>query len=207
MIASVLLVHGAGSGPWIWDGWEGALGGARVRALDLQSGVRVGEATMDDYADAVVRAARGMRAPRAIVGWSMGGLAAMMAARESGPARLVLLEPTPSAEILGAANGDGHGPLPDGTYDPEQAYGAFPADMRARPESARALEQCRRGVSVPELRGDVLVVHGDEHADASGRALAAHYGVRTLHLPGRDHWGIVRDRAAIDAVAAEILRP
>ena len=202
MIASALLVHGAGSGPWVFEGWEAALPGVRVRALDLHAGLDVTRASMRDYARVVAAAARELRSPRAVVGWSMGGLAAMMAAPVAGIERLVLLEPSPPAEVAG--NGDG--PLEAGLFDPQAVYGAFPDGMRARPESALARGERRRGISVPGLGPDAVVIHGDEFPVERGSALAVRYGARAVHLAGLDHWGLVRDPAAIETAAAEVRR-
>ena len=82
---------------------------------------------MSNYAAAVVRAADLLPRPVALCGWSMGGLAAMIAARQAGAERLVLLEPSPPAEAQGF---DDSVPLQTGTFDPEEAYGRFPAGMR-----------------------------------------------------------------------------
>ncbi len=202
MIASVLLVHGAGSGPWVFEGWEAALRGVRVRALDLHDGLDVTRASMRDYAGVVAAAARELRSPRAVVGWSMGGLAAMMAAPVAGIQRLVLLEPSPPSEVAGT----GDGPLEPGVFDPQAVYGPFPDGVRARPESVLARGERLRGISVPELGPDTVVIHGDEFPVERGSALAAHYGARAVHLAGIDHWGLVRDPVAIAAAAAEVRR-
>jgi pimeloyl-ACP methyl ester carboxylesterase len=202
MIASALLVHGAGSGPWVFEGWEKALDGVRVRALDLHDGLDVTRASMRDYAGAVAAAARELRSPRAVVGWSMGGLAAMMAAPAAGVERLVLLEPSPPAEVAGT----GDAPLEAGLFDPQAVYGPFPEGIRARPESVLARGERRRGISVPELGSDTVVIHGDEFPLERGSALAAHYGARAVHVAGLDHWGLVRGPAGIAAAAAEVRR-
>ena len=64
--ASLLLVHGAGSGPWIYDEWPASFPALRVAAVDLQEGIDVGRASMTDYAERVVAAARALPAPVAL---------------------------------------------------------------------------------------------------------------------------------------------
>jgi pimeloyl-ACP methyl ester carboxylesterase len=98
---TVLLIHGAGSGPWIFEGWSDAFPLLALHAVDLQEGVQVQRASMSDYADAIVRAARQHPRPLAAVAWSMGGLAALMAAEALGAMCLVVMEPSPPAEIQG----------------------------------------------------------------------------------------------------------
>jgi hypothetical protein len=39
--ASLLLVHGAGSGPWIFHGWVRAFPGIKVATVDLHAGIEV----------------------------------------------------------------------------------------------------------------------------------------------------------------------
>jgi pimeloyl-ACP methyl ester carboxylesterase len=195
-LPSWLLVHGAGSGPGLFDGWE--LPGRTV-AVDLQAGLNVDAASMLNYEAAVTRAAEPLERPLVLVGWSMGGLAALMAARRVAPERLVLLEPSPPAEVQGFRP---EVPLREGTYDPEAEYGPFPAAVRARPESLLARCERKRGISVPELPYPALVVYGEEFADERGRAVAAYYGADELHLPGADHWELVRGKKT----AAELVR-
>lgn len=125
--------------------------------------------------EAVVAAAAGLRPrPLVLVGWGMGGLVAMMAARRVEPDRLVLIEP--------------------GGIEPEA-----PPGVRTRPESPLALEECRRGISVPELPARTLVVYGDE---SRGHPVAERHGAEELHVPGASHWELVLGKT----VAAEIVK-
>ena len=199
VVTSTILVHGAGSGPWVFDGWEQDLTETTPIAIDLQEGLDVASASMHDYADVVIERARALDGPVALCGWSMGGLVAMMAVPAVRPSRLVLLEPSPPAEVQGRDPGAA---LVPGTFDPAEAYGVFPAGMRARPESALARAERKRGISVPTLPCPTLVVHGDEFPEERGRALAALYGSELAYFPGRDHWDLVRDATVRRRVGA-----
>jgi pimeloyl-ACP methyl ester carboxylesterase len=154
-----------------------------VDAVDLQAGLDVGRARMADYAAQVPAA-------DAVVGWSLGGLAAMLAAQERPPGRLVLLEPSPPAEVQGR---DESVVPRAGTFDPEEVYGSFPAGLAARPESTWARDERKRGISIPRLACPALVVYGDEFGEERGRAVAARYGAEEASFPGLDHWGLVLD--------------
>ena len=184
------MAHGAGSGPWVFDGWPDAFPGMDVAAVDLQAGLNLAEASMTNYAAVVARATEWLPRPVAICGWSSGGLAAMMAARQAEADLLVLLEASPPGEVQGF---DESVPVEPGTFDPEETYGAFPPGMRARPESSLARAERKRGISVPALPCPAVVVYGDEFAEERGRRLAAYYGAEELAFPGLDHWGLVLD--------------
>jgi pimeloyl-ACP methyl ester carboxylesterase len=170
-----------------------------VEAVDLHAGLNLAEAAMSNYAAVVARAADSLPRPVALCGWSMGGLAAMLAARQAGAERLVVLEPSPPGEVQGF---DAAVPLETGTFDPEEAYGPFPPGVRARPESRLARSERKRGVSVPSLPCPTLVVYGDEFTTVRGTAVAGVYSTEGLHVPGVDHWELVRDPRVPGAVAA-----
>lgn len=182
----------------MFDGWDAAFPDLELEAVDLHAGLNVAEAAMANYASVVVRAADLLPGPVALCGWSMGGLVAMLAARQAGAVRLVLLEPSPPGESQGF---DETLPLERGTFDPEEAYGAFPAGMRARPESRLARSERKRGISVPALPCPALVVSGDEFAEARGTAVAGVYSSEELNMTGLDHWSLVRDPATAAAVS------
>src|SRR5207249_1392962 len=119
---------------------------------------------MADYAAAIVRAAAGRSRPLAVCAWSLGGLAAMLAAAELEPEALVLLEPSPPAEIQGLR--PEVVPQP-GTFEPD------PGPRPGRSESSLAYGQRQRGVSVPSLPTSTrtLVVFGDEFRKERGPQL------------------------------------
>ena len=194
---SLLLVHGAGSGPWVFEGWPESFPDITVATVDLQEGLDVATASHADYATEVADAAAALPAPVSLCGWSMGGLVVLEAAERVRPHSVILLEPSPPAEV------QGHNPdteVGQGTFDPEAVYGRFPPGIRARSESARARAERKRGISVPSLSCASLVVYGDTFRDERGKAIARLYGSDELDFPGFDHWGLVSDvrvRAAI----------
>ena len=65
-------VHGATSGPWVFEPWAGLFSTFDVRVPDLQTGLVVARARVADYAAQVIAASGGPGA--VMVGWSMGGL-------------------------------------------------------------------------------------------------------------------------------------
>lgn len=195
--ASLLLVHGAGSGPWVFHGWAQAFPGVKVAAVDLHAGLDVARASHDDYAGAAARAVTALPPPVSLCGWSMGGLVVLQAGWLVGPHSVILLEPSPPAEVQGF---NPAGEVKNGTFDPEAAYGPFPQGIRSRPESSRARAERKRGISVPSLTCPSLVVYGDEYKQDRGRRIALRYNSVELYFPGVNHWGLVRSTAVRAAI-------
>ena len=197
-LRSLVLVHGAGSGPWVFDGWAESFPGIRVVAVDLHQGLDVSRASLEDYARNVVVATADLPRPMALCGWSMGGLVVLLAALELAPHSVILLEASAPAEVQGF---NPHLGVTDGAFDPEAVYGAFPDGIRARRESARARAQRKRGISIPNLPCPSVVVYGDSFPTERGMLLARRYGSETLAFPGLDHWDLVLDPRVRTAVA------
>ncbi len=195
--ASLVLVHGAGSGPWVFRGWESSFPGLSVFAVDLQAGLDVARASMQDYADNIIRAARGLPVPVALCGWSMGGLVALQAAGRIQPHSVVLLEASPPVEVQGLR--DDIEPA-EGTFDPEEVYGRFPRCMPSRPESLWARLERKRGISIPSLPCPSLVICGEDFRDERGTTLAALYGSEVLYYPGLHHWDLIFDPRVREAL-------
>ena len=203
MSGTIALIHGAGSGPWIFDGWQSAFADFDVIVPDLQGQLEVGRATMDDYAARVKDALEGTMGPVGLCGWSMGGLIAAMVAGRSRVDALVLVEPSPPAETQGR---NPNVTIEEGTFDSEAVYGTFPEGVRSRPESSPARAERKRGISIPSLPEQTLVVYGDEFVDDRGHAIATHYGCEEIHFPGVDHWGLILDERVPRAVAKFFLQ-
>jgi pimeloyl-ACP methyl ester carboxylesterase len=173
-----------------------------VYAVDLQAGLNVTEASMLNYEAAVACAAAILPRPLAVYGWSLGGLAAMMAARRAEPDALILLETSPPGEVQGF---DETVPLETGTFDGEEVYGDFPDGIRSRPESLLARAERKRGISVPSLPSRTLVVAGRDFAEERGIAIAEVYGVEQLAFPEASHWDLVRDPVIREQIAARVV--
>ncbi len=194
-------MHGAGSGPWIFDRWVDELAGLTVQAVDLQENLDVANASMADYRDRVVDAVEAITRPTTLCGWSMGGLVALMATQETEPSTLVLLEPSPPGEVQGF---DPEIVTESGTFDPEPVYGRFPVGVGSRAESLVARSERKRGISVPEVRCRTLVISSEEFREDRGEAVAALYGAEHVHFPGLTHWDLVLHQEVLKAVMAFI---
>ena len=221
---TLVLVHGAANSSGVWRFWRAALadlGWASV-AIDLRCrGTAPGDlaaTSMRDYADDVAGALRGAGDRPVVVGWSMGGLAAMMAAAEGHASACVCLAPSmPSRET------DPSVPLRSGVFGPEE-YGITsrdPADQPAMPDldadertfalasladdSRLARDERHAGVVVRSLPCPLLIVTGTADAQwprssYDGLWLAADY----IEAEGASHWGLVLSRRVLHALVPRV---
>jgi pimeloyl-ACP methyl ester carboxylesterase len=120
----ILLVHGAANSAAVWTYWQAALAarGWSTHALDLRGHggsepVDLSSTRMADYADDVLFAARGLRGAPVLLGWSMGGLVALMAAAASRAHACIGLAPS-----MPATARDESKPLRTGVFGLDLGY-------------------------------------------------------------------------------------
>jgi pimeloyl-ACP methyl ester carboxylesterase len=177
-----------------------------VQAVDLHLGLDISQASHADYAERVVEAAQDLEPPVSLCGWSMGGLAVLQAAAYIRPRSVVLIEPSPPAEVQGFDSAIVPKP---GSFDPEEVYGSFPIEVAVRRESSLARAERKRGVSVPYLScpslvvsGPSLVVSGRDFAEERGGPMARFYGSAELRYPELSHWDLIRESQVREEIAA-----
>jgi pimeloyl-ACP methyl ester carboxylesterase len=138
--ASLLFIHGAATGAWVWDLWrrEMAALGWQVNVLDLRGHGRslpsdLSTVTMEDYVADVasvtvqIEAAQGVHP--IIAGWSMGGMVAMMyATMHAETPALLLIEPNMPLEIAGRASAEHQRRFSGAILHPD-SFGVFPNDV------------------------------------------------------------------------------
>ena len=238
----LLFVHGAANGAWVWDvwreqlkplGWESIVIDLRGHGRSLPVDFSI--VTMEDYVHDLesvtgqIVAARGVHP--VIVGWSMGGLVAMMyAADHQETAGLVLLSSSPPEQIAGRVEPEVIRRTPTTAYGPE-VYGIDPAEPAASraalpeltdeeaarviansagaQESGFARRQRRRGVKIAPgaIRCPTLVLYGETDAHFSAeqnRRLATYLAADAVALPDAGHWGIVYGGATVAAAAPQL---
>ena len=191
MKAPLVFVPGAFCGPWAFDALRPALEaeGRACTAVDLVGGRSLAWRSLTDYAATVVEAVRRCATPPVLVGHSMGGLVAQLAAARTKVAGVVLLAPSPAwgqpvASAMEMAAGPSlaavQGAYWMGTVEPDWSVvrdytlDRLPtADARAlqarmRPESGRALFEVLNwwadmsmAASVPPLDIPALVLTGE----------------------------------------------
>ena len=143
----VLMLHGGGQTRFAWGGTQGALArrGYRAAALDLRGHGDSDWAPDGDYSPQTVArdlipVVRRIGAPAALVGASMGGLAALLLAGEFAPelaSSLVLVDVTPRVNPAGARRVLAFmRSRPDGFADLAEAADAVAAYIPHRPRPA-----------------------------------------------------------------------
>ena len=201
---AIVCVHGAGGGGWEWGIWARAftVSGRAVLAPDLMP-ARGGLAAtrLADYrAQVVAWCGSSSNQGVDLVGASLGGLLALMVAREVRARTLVLVNPMPPAGLpspeqspavirwrAGASLRGTRRAMPDA--DHAACAHAF---RRWRDESGTAVDEARAGLVVDPPGCPVLVVASEHDRDVpaeSSRALAAMLDADFECIAGASHVG------------------
>ncbi|HZP56661.1 MAG TPA: alpha/beta hydrolase [Dehalococcoidia bacterium] len=212
-----LLIHGAANSARVWTHWRQMLAADDIdaRAIDLRGHgdappCDLSRTSMRDYADDAAAEARKLGRP-VVVGWSMGGLIALMLAAEGLATACIALAPS-----VPARERDASVALREGEFGPEE-YGITsrdPHDQPAMPdldreeraialaslcdESRYARDDRQAGIVIERLRCQLLIVTGSADAQwprtrYDGLWLPADW----LTAEGASHWGLVLNRRAL----------
>jgi pimeloyl-ACP methyl ester carboxylesterase len=235
---SILFIHGAANGAWVWDLWRRHLRpfGWEANVLDLRGHGRslpidFTTVTMESYVEDVESVAAQIAAQGRhpiVAGWSMGGLIALMyAAKHPETPALVLISPSPPAEVADPARSALRREQSAAPYGPE-VYGLYPDDPQASREalhdlndsearrvienvagareSGVARHQRLRGISIPaeSIVMPVHVIYGERENVENNEKLAAYYGAGALALPDVGHWGVVYHESAVIEAAMHL---
>jgi pimeloyl-ACP methyl ester carboxylesterase len=224
---SVILVHGAANSAPVWTFWQQTLAahGWASYAIDLRGHGRnacvdLSHTSMHDYAADVQMLALQLMRPPVVMGWSMGGLVAMMAAADGGVAACVALAPSTPARHRNPTVA-----LRTGEFGPEE-YGIsdrHPDDQPAMPdldreerlialgslgkESRLARDERQAGVIIESIPSPLLIVTGS--ADTQWPRTRYHdlwLKADYLSAEGASHWGLVLNRRALAMTVPAVLR-
>ena len=221
----VVLVHGAANSSPVWRFWQQGLAerGWPSYAIDLRGhGANdsrdLSQAGMGDYAGEVRFLMEHIGRQPVVMGWSMGGLIAMMAAASGGCAACVALAPsTPSREEDPAVE------LRTGEFGPEE-YGITSLDPDNQPampdldreereialssmsrESRLARDERRRGIVIETMPCPLLIVTGDKDRQWPGERYEDLWlESDRLTVEGASHWGLALNRRAISQALANV---
>jgi pimeloyl-ACP methyl ester carboxylesterase len=174
---------------------------------------------MADYVDDLVAVARTLPRPPVLLGWSMGGLVAMMAARVCAAVACVGLAPSAPTRTT-----DRSVPLRRGTFGAE-AYGITSSSLSDQPtmpdldlderrialaslgpESQLARAERAAGIVIEPLPCPLLIVTGT--ADTFWpRERYRDFPLPAEHLvaDGASHWGLVLNRRVLATLVPAVL--
>jgi pimeloyl-ACP methyl ester carboxylesterase len=159
-MTAIVMVHGAFCGGWAFEHFRAPFeaAGFEVIVPDLRghqdgapSGAVVG-VSMSDYAADIARLCAEQPEPPVLLGHSMGGLVAQLAARRAPIQALVLLAPSPPWGVVGssfeeAATAFGVqmiGPFSSGALSPDRGLmRAYSLDRMTKPEREAAVARLR----------------------------------------------------------------
>jgi pimeloyl-ACP methyl ester carboxylesterase len=215
-----LLIHGAGGGAWEWAVWLRVLAAAGVdaRAIELAPTEPLESTRLADYAAQVRDVAAGLDRP-VLVGASLGGLLAAMAADAVAARAVILVNPLPPAPWHAGLPARAAWPARVAWRSTASAAGtaravpdAAPGTVewawrRWRDESGAVLDEAGAGVAVNRPRCPLLVIASgvdDDVPDAVSAALAAGWQADLVRVPGASHVGPLLGTSAA-AVARQTL--
>jgi pimeloyl-ACP methyl ester carboxylesterase len=222
----IVLVHGAANSAAVWTFWqqELALQGWASYAIDLRGHGRstphdLSRTSMWDYAADVAALTAQFRQAPVLMGWSMGGLVALMVAATGVTCACVGLAPsTPARQSnitvalrTGEFGGEEYGII---SRDPDEQRSMPDLDREERTlalaslsrESRLARDERQRGIVIEALPCPLLIVTGTaDRAWPRERYndlwLAADY----LSVEGASHWGLVLQRGALQGLVSAVL--
>ncbi|MDA1188327.1 MAG: alpha/beta hydrolase [Chloroflexi bacterium] len=222
----MVLIHGAANSAVAWTYWQSELAtrGWASHAVDLRGHGKsvpfdLSETSMSDYVSDVASVASQLREPPVLVGWSMGGLVAMMAASaEIGVACVALAPSLPVREINPIIR------LRKGVFGPEE-YGVVPTSPEERSsmpdlddeERAVALASCgnesryarderKRGIVIESLPCPLLTVRGSEDTQwPKEKYKNLWLDSDQVEIQGASHWGLVLNRRAVAQTVPKII--
>ncbi len=229
----VVLVHGAANSSGVWRFWLEHLTarGHSCLAPDLRGHghaacADLSRVVMSDYVEDVSGAVRDLSTPPVVVGWSMGGLVALMYGVTFPTAGVIALGPSMPGQLLESPSRE---PLVPGVFGPE-VYGITDRAALAQPtmpdldpeetrialasvglESSMARQDRRRGIPLdPDaMSGPALIVAGERDTimpPSACRRLADFLNGSLLEFSGASHWGLVLSRRALDAHLPEVFQ-
>ncbi len=224
--SSIILIHGAANSAEVWKFWQLELAsqGWTSHAIDLRghgkSGQRdLSQTSMRDYEADVRTVITSLQDAPVVMGWSMGGLIAMMVAASGDSKACIALAPSMPARAR-----DTSVPLRCGEFGPEE-YGIVGDDPEDQPamldldleerkialssgakESRLARDERKAGIVLGSLPCPLLIVTGTEDtawplARYDGLWLEADF----KSVEGASHWGLVQNRRILASTVDRVV--
>ena len=215
----VIFVHGAGTSAPVWTFWQAAFveAGWPTYNLDLRGhgaseSVNLTQVGIFDYVDDVNAVAKQLGAPPVVVGWSMGGHIAVIAASQGGYAACVALDPDPPPDRV-----DESVEMVYGLQTPEEISYTLDGDPRKLPhmpdlttderriaqsslcdESLLMRSQRIRGILIERMPCPMLEILGglDDYYPTEPSYHGVGLAGDQIFVEDSSHWGLVLSRRA-----------
>jgi pimeloyl-ACP methyl ester carboxylesterase len=227
----VVLVHGAANDGGVWTFWAARLAAEGwptyvmyLRGHGMSDPMDLSRTSMGEYVDDVAQVVGQLRQRPAIVGWSMGGLVAIMAGAAGLASACVGLAPSRPVQVA-----DPSVSLREGEFGPEE-YGitshvgrdADGVDLDAAmpdldrverviavcslgKESRYARDERQRGIVVDRLPCPLLIVTGSlDRQWPRARYADLHLTADYLVAEGASHWGLVLNGRVLDTLVPAV---
>jgi pimeloyl-ACP methyl ester carboxylesterase len=223
----IVLLHGAANSAVVWTYWQQELvargwasHAVHLRGHGRSSPIDLSHTSMSDYAEDVHTAIAQLGERPVVMGWSMGGLVALMVAAAGDASACVALAPSaPKRER------DASAPLRPGVFgpefygitsdDPDQQPAMPDLDREERlialsslgPESNYARDDRKAGTVIESLPCPLLIVTGTNDRlwprhKYDGLWLPAEH----IEIEGASHWGLVLSRQALSIAVPAVTR-
>ena len=224
----VIFVHGAGTTGNVWTYWceRFVTEGWPCHALDLRghgasSAMDLSRTSIWDYVAAVETVAAQLSVPPVVIGWSMGGHIAVMAASRGGFCACVALDPDPPADSTDDARELAFGQISpadigyDLDGDPDDLPGMPDLTTEERAHAQRSLcdesilvrTERRRGIIIEGMPCPLLEIIGglDDYYPTEpsyhGIGMANHQ----LFVERASHFGLMFNRRVLPGFLGDVL--
>ena len=224
----VIFIHGAGTSAPVWTFWQAAFveAGWPTYNLDLRGhggsdAVDLTQVGIFDYVDDVNTVAGQLEAPPVVVGWSMGGHIAVIAASRGGYAACVALDPDPPPTRV-----DESVEMVYGLSTPEEIGYTLDGDPRLLPhmpdltteerqiaqsslcdESLLMGSQRMRGILIERIPCPMLEILGglDDYYPTEPSYYGVYLAGDQIYVGDSSHWGLVLSRRVQAGLLPQVL--
>ncbi len=224
----VIFVHGAGTSAPVWTFWQQTLvdSGWPTHNLDLRghgesAPVDLSHTSIFDYVADVNAVAGQLRTAPVVIGWSMGGHVAVIAASQGGYAACVSLDPDPPAIQIDESveliyekySPEDIGYVLDGDPYLLQGMPDLTTEERRIAQSSLCSEselmgsERRRGILIEQMPCPMLEILGglDNYYPTEPSYHDIGMANRQIHVRESSHWGLMLNRRVLTTLLPQVL--
>ena len=216
----IIFVHGSANSAKVWNFWQKEIAdlGWTSHAIDLRAHgnsnkIDLSSTSMEDYAEDIKLLIRTIPRAPVLIGWSMGGLLAMMVASKGHAVACVSLAPS-----MPAQERDSSVLIRMGEFGPEE-YGITSGDPNSQTgmadldteeriialssvglESRMARDERKAGIRIDKMTCPLMIMTGtDDEAWPFQTYQGLWIPFTHQSIQGASHWGLVLNRRALKA--------